>query len=194
MTSYKMRRQFEKLALPHLDAAHSFAVSLTRDRSEAEDLVQDSYLAALRNFRRYRIGSNFRAWLFAILRNRFLDVRRKAARCEAALRKVEREPAPSGGEPQEAREVSAALDTLPEIYRTVLVLAYRLEMKTDEIARVVGCPRGTVLSRLSRGRERLRRLWVPGRSTERLARRASSVPLRGNGAVTGALPPIETSI
>jgi RNA polymerase sigma-70 factor (ECF subfamily) len=168
-------RRFEQQALPHLDAAYSLAHWLMRDRADAEDVVQDAYVRALRAFEGFR-GDNMRPWLLAIVRNvawRALAVRRRTTSnvipIEAAYARAgEDEPEPmsiASNEPSaETRLIEAgdralltrALDALPPLAREVLVLREVEEMSYAEIATVLGVPQGTVMSRLSRARADLR--------------------------------------
>lgn len=154
-------------ALGHLDALYSTARRLTRNPSEADDLVQDTYVKAFRHRRRFRAGTNLRAWLFAILHNTFLnDIRRRKGSPvdvdgESAGRAAERQP-DSGPTPEEslvaqatAAEVDAALAALPEIYREAVWLRDAEELSYAEIAGVLQVPPGTVMSRIARGRRLL---------------------------------------
>jgi RNA polymerase sigma-70 factor, ECF subfamily len=154
-------------ALAHADALYNFARWLARDPVEAEDLVQETYARALGAARQFEPGSNLKAWLFRILRNGFIDRRRRSQR-EASPGYVEDLDAdgelaePAMGELQldqiralVAEDVSAAVDALPESFRTVILLD--LEGMTEaEVANVLGCATGTVKSRLSRARAVLR--------------------------------------
>jgi RNA polymerase sigma-70 factor (ECF subfamily) len=166
---------FEQQALPHLDAAYSLAFWLMRDRADAEDVVQDAYIRALRGFDGFR-GEAMRPWLLAIVRNvawRALAVRRRFTNnvipIEAAYARPDQdEPGvmdiPSGEPSAETRLIEAgdralltrALDALTPLFREVLVLREIEEMSYAEIATVLGVPQGTVMSRLSRARAELR--------------------------------------
>jgi RNA polymerase sigma-70 factor (ECF subfamily) len=166
---------FEQQALPHLDAAYSLAFWLMRDRADAEDVVQDAYVRALRGFDGFR-GDMIRPWLLAIVRNvawRALAVRRRATNnvipIEAAFGRLgEADPEPleiASGEPSaETRLIEAgdraalhrALDAVTPLFREVLVLREIEAMSYTEIATVLGVPQGTVMSRLSRARAELR--------------------------------------
>jgi RNA polymerase sigma-70 factor (ECF subfamily) len=152
-------------ALAHADALYNFARWLARDPVEAEDLVQETYARALGAAQHFEPGSNLKAWLFRILRNAFIDRRRRSQR-EASAREdpdADGEVAgPALGELQldqiralVAEDVSAAVHALPESFRTVILLD--LEGMTEaEVANVLGCATGTVKSRLSRARAVLR--------------------------------------
>jgi RNA polymerase sigma-70 factor, ECF subfamily len=153
--------------LVHLDALHNLARHLTHRPADAEDLVQETYARALRARAGLAPGADLRAWLFRILRNAFLDGRRREARSPI-------DPAPGGTEAPAAgerllrgdaeleqlrrvvgSEIEAALRALPEDGRTVVLLDLE-GLGEAEIAEVMGCPRGTVKSRLSRARAALR--------------------------------------
>ena len=166
---------FEQQALPHLDAAWSLAFWLMRDRADAEDVVQDAYIRALRGFAGFR-GEDMRPWLLAIVRNvawRALAVRRRNTNnvipIEAAYSRADEDQAgpmdiPSDEPSAETRLIEAgdrvlltrALDAMTPLFREVLVLREIEEMSYAEIAAVIGIPQGTVMSRLSRARAELR--------------------------------------
>jgi RNA polymerase sigma-70 factor (ECF subfamily) len=144
-------------------ALRRFAWSLTRAADEADDLVQDCLEHALGAWHRRHADGNLRAWLFAILYNLHVSGRRRQARRARLLAQVVafgEDPAPAGG--QDARlhaaEVLTQLDTLPEQQRSVLLLVGVEGLSYEDAAQVLGVPVGTVMSRLSRGRERLRLL------------------------------------
>ena len=172
-------------AIGHLDALYATARRLTRNPAEAEDLVQDTYVKAFRNRRRFEAGTNLRAWLFTILHNTFLnDIRRKKGSPvqvddEAAARAADRSaaPGPSAEEALVAQataaEVDAALDTLPETFRTAVWLRDVQDLPYAEIAKVLEVPIGTVMSRIARGRRLLH-----GRLAEN---RQSAIPNAGSG-------------
>ena len=151
----------------HVHSLYGLALKLTRDPAAAEDLVQDTYLKATRFSRRFRRGTNLRAWLFTILRNTFLNDRRGAARhpVEVDTDLVESLPLSTDEEDPERRllraardaDVHAAFDTLPETYREVVWLRDVEDCSYKEIAEILGVPIGTVMSRLSRGRRLLHR-------------------------------------
>lgn len=177
---------FEDEALVHLDQVYSLALRLTRSRTEAEDLVQETYLRAFRHFDRYNPGTNCRAWLFAILRNAFVNRLRRRGREVPGLDEAELERLDAGmseiGETIDSPEtillrrvtiegLAAALDDLPLAFREVVVLADVEECSYREIADICGIPLGTVMSRLSRGRRLLRRYLEAGARPEREARR-----------------------
>ena len=172
LTGGDRSREFEEVALVHLDALYRSALRLTHNRSEAEDLVQETCLRAFRGFHRFNPGTNCRAWLFTILRNAFLNRIRQAGRDVLAGESVDLESTafpgvaetlPARGHPDEEffqtvlhGDVDRALKALPLPLREVVILADLEGLAYKEIAQVVGCPIGTVMSRLSRGRGLLR--------------------------------------
>ena len=157
------RRSFEEGVLPHLDAAFNYARWLTKNDADAEDVVQDASLRALRFFSSLR-GEDARAWLFTIVRNTWYGrFRRRAGspaltvadedadnRADASL-----DPEARLIQQQTIEEVRRALETLPTDFREVLVLRELEGLSYKEIAAIVGIPLGTVMSRLARARERL---------------------------------------
>jgi RNA polymerase sigma-70 factor, ECF subfamily len=156
---------FEELAMPLFDQLYNFAHWLTRNRDEAEDLVQETYAKALKGFSSFRLGTNFRAWMYRILRNSFLTSRTGLkATITVPLDAEEDEP-----EPALAREtpetiliersnwqlVRSAIEQLPVHFREILLLCEVEEMSYQEIAETLSIPIGTVMSRLSRARKTL---------------------------------------
>lgn len=164
--------EFEQVALVHLDALYQSALWLTRSRAEAEDVVQETCLRAFRSFHRFNPGTNCRAWLLTILRNVFLNGLRRGSRemlegdstvWETGAESATQE-APSAGNPEEEffqtvvhGDVDRALRALPLVFREAVILADLEGLTYKEVAEVLGCPVGTVMSRLSRGRHLLRR-------------------------------------
>ncbi len=159
---------FEREALAHLDALYNFAMWMTRRRPDAEDLVQETYLKAFRAAHQFAPGTDLRAWLFTIMRNTFLNlVRRKGLE----WRELDDEDGPqaAGRGPLDGterlllrtlvrQEIDAALEKLPSAYRMAIVLADLEGLPLAQAGQVLGCPVGTVKSRLARGRELLRAL------------------------------------
>ncbi len=144
-------------------ALRRFAWALTRDSDEADDLVQDCLERALGAWHRRQAEGDLRAWLFAILYNHHVSGRRRSVRRAWLLGQAARlraEATPEAG--QEATvhcaEILAQLDSLAEEQRSVLLLVGVEGLSYEEAAQVLGVPVGTVMSRLSRGRERLRRM------------------------------------
>jgi RNA polymerase sigma-70 factor, ECF subfamily len=160
-TSPRFARQesFEREALPHLRQLYTTAYRLTRNVADAEDLVQETYLRAFRAFERYRLGTNVRAWLTTILYRARTDSFRKASRSPRTVELVDDGPACSP--PQEAlsggqEDIARALAALPEAFRTALLMRDVQDFSYDEIAKILGIPIGTVMSRIHRGRTLLR--------------------------------------
>ena len=159
---------FEELAVPLFDQLYNFAHWLTRDRTEAEDLVQETYTKALRGFSSFQLGTNFRAWMYRILRNTFLTSRTglKATMTvplepdEDSLElPIEREtPEAMLIERSNWQLIQNAIEELPLHYREVLLLCDLEEMSYREIAETLSIPVGTVMSRLSRARNTLAEL------------------------------------
>lgn len=164
--------RFEREALPHLDSVYRFARTLARDEAEADDLVQETYLKALAAFDSFREGTNCKAWLFRILRNTFINRVRQASR-EVEVEEAKELLDSTAIEPWSSRafyrgpeanvvlmfareRIEEALNSLPCDYKTVVVLADVEDLSYKEIAEVMGCPIGTVMSRLFRARRMLR--------------------------------------
>jgi RNA polymerase sigma-70 factor (ECF subfamily) len=154
---------FEESVLPHLDAAFNYARWLTRDRAEAEDVVQDACVRAMTFFGSFR-HDNARAWLFTIVRNTWLNrVARQATAGRAMpLDHGSMEVEDRALDPEEqlfqqhaVTRVRAALEQLPVDFREVLVLREMEGLSYKEIAAVLHIPIGTVMSRLARARDRL---------------------------------------
>jgi RNA polymerase sigma factor (sigma-70 family) len=158
-----MGRVFAETVLPHLDAAFNYARWLTKNDTDAEDVVQDACVRAIRFFASLR-DDDARAWLFAIVRNTWYTrvSRRDVLANEAFVSNIRAEPADAALDP-EARllqqhavvRVRTALEQLPLDFREVMVLREIEGLTYKEIAAVIGAPIGTVMSRLARGRERL---------------------------------------
>jgi len=157
---------FEQLAMPHFERLYNFACWLTQDRHEAEDLVQETYVKALKGFSSFQPGTNFRAWIYKILRNTFLTSRTglKAAATvpidgegeEEILPPVKETPESILLQRSDSQLVQKALEHLPVLYREVLLLCEVEEMSYQEISTTLAIPMGTVMSRLSRARRALR--------------------------------------
>lgn len=158
---------FEALAMPLLPRLYNLAHWLTQDRDEAEDLVQETCLKALKGFAGFTPGTNFRAWIYRILRNTFLTSRTGLK--AVAMVSLDEEDAndamePATGETPETHLLTqatgemlrTALGNLPVHYREVILLADVEEMSYQEIAAALGVPLGTVMSRLSRARRLMR--------------------------------------
>lgn len=171
------RESFTRQTLPLLDGLFAAAVRLSGSRTEAEDLVQETLLLAYQSFARFEPGTNLKAWLHRIQVNAFISGYRRARR-ERRLQEATRDPGARAlilSSAQEAMEgadggvsrlglgptVQSALDALPEEFRTAVVLADIAELSYREIADTMGCPVGTVMSRLHRGRRALARQLGP---------------------------------
>jgi RNA polymerase sigma-70 factor (ECF subfamily) len=153
--------EFEAVAVPHLNDLYRMAVRLVRDRTEAQDLVQQVYLHAWKAFHRFEPGTNCRAWLFKILINEVRHYRRRwfnAKTVPEGEQSFEETLAfePPVPEHLQDEDVLAALDEVPREFREVILLADVQEFSYKEIAEMLGIPVGTVMSRLSRGRKQLR--------------------------------------
>ncbi len=161
--------EFEALTRPHLDALYRFAARSVSSAATAEDLVQEACLKAYRAFGQFERGTNYRAWLFRILANTIVDWHRRATRNPeevliAELTSIE-PSAREGPLDPEARavtsalsaEVNAALAALPPAWQAVLLLNFVEGLSYKEIADILACPVGTVMSRLYRARRALRR-------------------------------------
>ena len=152
--------------MPLFERLYNFAHWLTQDRQEAEDLVQETYVKALKGYSSFQPGTNFRAWMYQILRNTFLTSRTglKATATvaldleggETALPAVTDTPESILLELSDRQLVQTALDRLPVLYREVLLLCEFEEMSYQEISATLASPMGTVMSRLSRARRALR--------------------------------------
>ena len=178
--------------MPHVDSLYYAAVYMTKDARDAEDLVQETLLKAYRFWHRYKEGTNCKAWLFRILTNTHINRNRGKKREMTLLEDVDIESSdrapmadqsafykdPEAGYLHDRihPKVKAALESLPDDYRTVVVLSDLQDFAYREIAEIVGCPIGTVMSRLHRGRKMLQK------------------KLRGHAVSTGVLAPEPTSL
>jgi RNA polymerase sigma-70 factor (ECF subfamily) len=162
------RAHFEREALGHLDALYGFALKLSRARDEAEDLVSETLLRAFERWEQYRLGTNIRAWLFTILYHLFVSRKRRIDAREVsesdsgpgrATRDAVGDADPEGTYYDSFLddEIVRAIDSLPDEYRTAVVLSDIQELRYAEIAQILGIPEGTVKSRLFRGRRLLQR-------------------------------------
>ncbi len=168
-------KEFEAIAFQYMDSLYSTALRYTRNAEEAEDLVQDTYLRAYRFFDKFQKGTNFKAWIFKILTNTFINRYRKKVRTpqQVQLEKVvygleaeepNDEPMEWNGYDESKYEglfdddISAALAQLSDDFRMVVLLADVEGFSYKEIAQIIGRPSGTVMSRLFRGRRMLQRI------------------------------------
>lgn len=143
--------------MPHLPALLRVARRLTLDAASAEDLAQETMLLAWRGFCGFEAGTNARAWLFRILFNVFYGEGRRAMRAQFVVT----QPAVARDNLQESVEVNQALDALTIEHRTVLMLCVVEGFTSKEAAGILDVPIGTVMSRLSRARDELRRILTP---------------------------------
>jgi RNA polymerase sigma-70 factor (ECF subfamily) len=158
-------KDFEKLAVPLLDGLYNFACWLSGDADEARDLVQETFVKSLKGFSSFREGTNFRAWMFRILRNTFLTSRTGLER-----RNTQQEDEIGFDESVVTMEtpevalirradtdlVQAAIAQLAPAFQEVVLLADVEEMKYQEVAEALDIPIGTVMSRLARARKQMR--------------------------------------
>jgi RNA polymerase sigma-70 factor (ECF subfamily) len=160
---------FEELAMPYFARLFNFACWLTQDRASAEDLVQETYMKALKGFSSFRQGTNFRAWIYRIMRNTFLTSRTGLA-ATISLDAEDAPPEPAMVETPESvllahvelTAIQNALTELPVNFREIILLCDLEEMSYQEISQTLAIPIGTVMSRLSRARKAMRTLLSAG--------------------------------
>ena len=177
LKSNQQRTQFEALLTPWLDPLYAAAVRLTRNERNAEDLVQDTVMRAWRFFEKFERGTNFRAWIFKILTNTFINSYRRNTRERSLQDESERqsvearffssEVSEQTQNPEDyllrrvmSEDVVHAIDTLPIDFRMVVILADLQEFSYKEIAEILDIPVGTVMSRLFRGRKQLQKILL----------------------------------
>lgn len=173
------RTNFEELLEPLLSSAYGLARTLTDDPAEADDLLQEAALQAFRGFRSFALGTNFKAWFYRILINRHYYRHRQRQRqpptveledspdlylfvrtAEIGLHSASQDPASLLMSKLTREQILVAMAGLPEEFRVVNALYFLEEMRYEEVASVVGCPVGTIRSRLHRGRKMLqKKLW-----------------------------------
>lgn len=168
----RLRNQFACEALAQLDSLYAVALRLTRNGADANDLVQDTFLKAYRAWERFEAGTNMRAWMVRILTNTFINKYRRNRRERDVFEGSDAEPVGQGVMSREAMramedpygnamrgmiasEIQAALDELSDEHRLIIILADLEELSYKEIADTLGCPIGTVMSRLHRARKQL---------------------------------------
>jgi len=169
-TSVK-QRSFEQEALPHTDLLYNYALRMTNNPADADDLVQETYLKAYRFWETYEQGTNIRAWLFRILKNSYINRYRKEVREPdkveyddfKSLYAARSDGTGDGNDLQESMfgnllddEITGAIASLPDEFRTVVILCDIEALTYEEVAAFMECPLGTVRSRLHRGRKLLR--------------------------------------
>jgi RNA polymerase sigma-70 factor (ECF subfamily) len=162
------REEFEKEALPHMDALYSFAYNLCGNADDASDLLQETYLKAFRFFHTFQKGTNCKAWLFQIMKNSFINRYRQKKRepekvsydvVEDFYETIKDDAISLDTLQQELfdnvldDQVADAIKSLPEAFRTVLILSDIEEYTYEEIAKIIDAPIGTVRSRLHRARK-----------------------------------------
>jgi RNA polymerase sigma-70 factor (ECF subfamily) len=170
----RTKQEFEELALAHLDPLFSAALRLTKNERDAEDLVQDTCMRAYRFFDKFERGTNMKAWLFKILTNTFINKYRRKVKERTVVEGAEREAVHEQFISRDATDFAAnperyffdrllsddvlrAIDSLPIDFRLVVILADLQEFSYKEIAEILECPVGTVMSRLFRGRKLLQK-------------------------------------
>jgi RNA polymerase sigma-70 factor (ECF subfamily) len=170
----QLKAEFEQLAMPCLDGLYASALRLTHSDRDAEDLVQDAFMRAYRFFDKFERGTNFRAWLFKILTNTFINKYRRQVKERSFSEGAERESVTAqlfsadateaAANPEDhlldrllSEDVLAAIDQLPIDFRMVVILADLQEFSYREIADILDVPVGTVMSRLFRGRKLLQK-------------------------------------
>jgi RNA polymerase sigma factor (sigma-70 family) len=157
---------FEELAMPLFDSLYNFARWLAQNSNDAEDLVQETYLKALRSFASFQYGTNFRAWMFQILRNNFLSSCSKLERRMTVAMDSEEDGPELAADTKTPETIlmnrfnsqlmQRAIDDLPVHYRETLLLCEVEQMSYQEIGEILSIPIGTVMSRLARAREAVR--------------------------------------
>ncbi|HTR80726.1 MAG TPA: sigma-70 family RNA polymerase sigma factor [Bacteroidota bacterium] len=165
-----LHKEFEKEAIPHTDILYNYALRMTGNADDAHDLLQETFLKAYRFWDKYEKGTNVRAWLFRIMKNTYINVYRKAVKEPDTVDyndiqnfyNIIREDSADANDLQEKLfghllddDVTKALESLPEEFRTVVILCDIEGLTYEEIAEFVECPVGTVRSRLHRGRKLL---------------------------------------
>jgi len=166
----KLNEEFEREAVPHMDALYNFALKMTGDSDDASDLIQETYLKAFRFWDKFEKGTNCKAWLFRIMKNTFINTYRKNTKEPDKVDYEEIENFYENIKPSSTDsahlekdiydnllddELSSAISSLPEDFRTVVILCDIEGYTYDEIADFVDVPVGTVRSRLHRARKML---------------------------------------
>jgi RNA polymerase sigma factor (sigma-70 family) len=183
---------FEELAMPLFDSLYNFARWLVHNSNDAEDLVQDTYLKALRSFTSFERGTNFRAWIFQILKNTFLSSCSKLGRRVTMDSEEDFSTLPATSASPEALiierssidAVRCTIEQLPVIFREVILLCDVEDASYSEIAEILSIPIGTVMSRLARARKAVREslLSAPGAALLKDLSRHIETHQEGGGA------------
>jgi RNA polymerase sigma-70 factor (ECF subfamily) len=172
-SSREYDESFESEVLVHLDSLYAVALRMTRSPSDGEDLVQETVLKAIRARQQFEPGTNLRAWLLRILTNTFINRYRRGGMERSILEGPDADPLADGWvsnatleamrDPEAAAlrpvleaEINRALDLVPDDFRLVVLLSDVEDLSYKEIAEIIGCPVGTVMSRLHRGRRLLK--------------------------------------
>jgi len=166
----ELHKEFEREALPHMDALYNFALRMTGDGDDANDLVQDTFLKAFRFFDKFEKGTNCKAWLFRIMKNTFINTYRKKTKEPDKVDYEDVENFYENAKPSSTDsahlekeiydnllddDISSAIASLPDDFKTVIILSDIEGFTYDEIADFIDCPVGTVRSRLHRARKML---------------------------------------
>ncbi len=164
-------QEFEREAVPHMDVLYNYALRMTANPDDAHDLVQETFMKAYRFWDKYEKGTNIRAWLFRIMKNSYINRYRKETKEPETvdyndIQNFYNTIRYESSDPNDLQEkifgglleddVARALESLPEDFRTVVILCDIEGLSYEEIAEFVNCPIGTVRSRLHRGRHMLR--------------------------------------
>ncbi len=170
-----LQKEFEETALPHVDAVYSYLLTMTQNPVDAEDVTQETFLKAYKNFHKFTPGTNIKAWLFKIAKNTFINKYRKDKKQPLFVNitnfeendKEKEIELPSEETPEDRiiseeidKEIEKAFSRIPQIYRAVVTLADIEGFSYKEIADILDIPIGTVMSRLYRGRKMLENALV----------------------------------
>jgi len=161
--SDRLKKEFEERVLEHLDSLYNLALRMTQNKQDAEDLVQEAVLRAYRFFYKFETGTNFKAWIMTILRNIYINQYRKRIKEPLKVEFEEVEnfisfPEITGSQEEIFSEtLKPLIDKLPEELRTTITLFYVDGFSYKEIAKVMNCPVGTVMSRLYTARQILKK-------------------------------------
>jgi RNA polymerase sigma-70 factor (ECF subfamily) len=206
-----LTKEFEELALQHMGSLMRVAMKMTGSKEESEDLVQETFLKAFRSFDRFEWGTNFRAWLFRIMINTHYNVHRH----RKIFREIEesshghwinmevmsqetmrafKNPESSLMSRLVSGEIHAAVENLPDDYKAIFMLADVEGFSYKEIAETVGCPIGTVMSRLHRARRMLQAALLGGEIFDKQQGRVQEESREEQADESNVLPLRRTSI